>query len=161
MVDRLAEALWKARASGEVVAIGPGMAPATPAAAYEVQAAMIKLAGLAQVGWKIGGGEPARPERERRGYGVTRYRKEARFTREGALGHTASHHSGVPEPVDAHGLRGIPSAHGHHQRVRQLDPVRGLDFDGQCRKHLTGRWGRLGIVRIRVRLVERIAAGGG
>jgi 2-keto-4-pentenoate hydratase len=54
MVDRLAEALWKARASGEVIAIEPGMAPATSAVAYEIQAAMIKLAGLAQVGWKIG-----------------------------------------------------------------------------------------------------------
>jgi 2-keto-4-pentenoate hydratase len=54
MVDRLAEALWKARTSGEVIAIEPGMAPATAAAAYEIQAAMIKLAGLAQIGWKIG-----------------------------------------------------------------------------------------------------------
>jgi 2-keto-4-pentenoate hydratase len=54
MVDRLAEALWKARTTGEVIAIEPGMAPATPAAAYEIQAAMTELAGLERVGWKIG-----------------------------------------------------------------------------------------------------------
>ena len=54
MVERLAEALWKARTSGEVIAIEPAQAPTTVAAAYEVQAAMIKLAGLPQVGWKLG-----------------------------------------------------------------------------------------------------------
>jgi 2-keto-4-pentenoate hydratase len=53
MVDKLAEALWKARTSGEVVAIEPATVPTT-AVAYDIQATMIKLAGLEQVGWKIG-----------------------------------------------------------------------------------------------------------
>lgn len=50
----LAEALWKARIDGEVVALEPAQAPASVAAAYEIQAAMIELAGLPQVGWKLG-----------------------------------------------------------------------------------------------------------
>jgi 2-keto-4-pentenoate hydratase len=50
----LAEALWAARIEGDVIAVEPAQAPATAAAAYEVQAAMVKLAGLTQVGWKIG-----------------------------------------------------------------------------------------------------------
>jgi 2-keto-4-pentenoate hydratase len=50
----LAEALWAARIKGDVIAVEPAQAPATAAAAYEVQAAMIRLAGLRQVGWKIG-----------------------------------------------------------------------------------------------------------
>jgi 2-oxo-hept-3-ene-1,7-dioate hydratase len=50
----LAEALWKARVDGEVVVVGAAQAPASLAAAYEVQATMIELAGLPQVGWKLG-----------------------------------------------------------------------------------------------------------
>ena len=50
----LAEDLWAARTGGGVAAIPPGHEPASAAAAYEVQAAMVKLAGLPQVGWKIG-----------------------------------------------------------------------------------------------------------
>jgi 2-keto-4-pentenoate hydratase len=50
----LAEALWAARTNGDVVAVAPSQAPATAAAAYEVQTALIRLAGLRQVGWKIG-----------------------------------------------------------------------------------------------------------
>jgi 2-keto-4-pentenoate hydratase len=54
MVATLAEALWKARTDGEVIAVDGARAPATAAAAYEVQAAMIELAGLEPVGWKLG-----------------------------------------------------------------------------------------------------------
>jgi 2-keto-4-pentenoate hydratase len=50
----LAEALWKARIDGEVVALEAAQAPASVAAAYEVQAAMLELAGLPRVGWKLG-----------------------------------------------------------------------------------------------------------
>jgi 2-keto-4-pentenoate hydratase len=50
----LAEALWRARTTGEVVAVEASQAPASAAAAYQVQAAMIELAGLPQVGWKLG-----------------------------------------------------------------------------------------------------------
>jgi 2-keto-4-pentenoate hydratase len=50
----LAEALWGARLKGDVIAVESSQAPATAAAAYEVQAALIRLAGLRQVGWKIG-----------------------------------------------------------------------------------------------------------
>src|SRR5262245_17550696 len=50
----LAEALWAARTNGAVIAIEPAQAPATAAAAYEVQAALIRLAGLTRVGWKLG-----------------------------------------------------------------------------------------------------------
>jgi 2-keto-4-pentenoate hydratase len=53
-MDALPEALWQARASGEVVAVEATQAPASVAAAYEAQAAMIELAGLPQVGWKLG-----------------------------------------------------------------------------------------------------------
>jgi 2-keto-4-pentenoate hydratase len=54
MAATLAEALWKARTDGEVIAVDGARAPATAAAAYEVQAAMIELAGLEPVGWKLG-----------------------------------------------------------------------------------------------------------
>jgi 2-keto-4-pentenoate hydratase len=54
MAATLAEDLWAARMSGGVAAIPPGHAPASAAAAYEVQGAMVKLARLPQVGWKIG-----------------------------------------------------------------------------------------------------------
>ena len=54
MAATLAEDLWSARIEGDVTAIEAAQAPATAAAAYEVQTAMIQLAGLAQVGWKIG-----------------------------------------------------------------------------------------------------------
>ena len=54
MAATLAEALWAARTKGDVIAVEPAQAPATAAAAYEVQAAMVRLAGLTQVGWKIG-----------------------------------------------------------------------------------------------------------
>jgi 2-keto-4-pentenoate hydratase len=54
MAGTLAEDLWAARRGGHVIAIEPAQQPASAAAAYEVQAAMIELAGLAQVGWKIG-----------------------------------------------------------------------------------------------------------
>jgi 2-keto-4-pentenoate hydratase len=54
MTATLAEALWAARINGGVIAIAPAQQPATAAAAYEVQAAMIGLADLTQVGWKIG-----------------------------------------------------------------------------------------------------------
>jgi 2-keto-4-pentenoate hydratase len=54
MAATLAEAFWTARINGDVSAVAPSQQPATAAAAYEVQAAMIKLAGLTQVGWKIG-----------------------------------------------------------------------------------------------------------
>ncbi len=50
----LAEALWAARTNGAVIAIEPAQAPATAADAYQVQAAMIRLAGLTRVGWKLG-----------------------------------------------------------------------------------------------------------
>ena len=54
MAATLAEALWAARTKGNVIAVEPSQAPTTAAAAYEVQAAMISVAGLTQVGWKIG-----------------------------------------------------------------------------------------------------------
>jgi 2-keto-4-pentenoate hydratase len=54
MAATLAEALWAARIDGGVIEIGPGQQPASAAAAYEAQAEMIQLAGLTQVGWKIG-----------------------------------------------------------------------------------------------------------
>ena len=50
----LAEALWAARITGDVIPVEPAQQPATAAAAYEVQAAMVELAGLQQVGWKLG-----------------------------------------------------------------------------------------------------------
>ena len=50
----LAEALWTARTKGEVIEIGAADVPASIAAAYDVQAAMIELAGVERVGWKIG-----------------------------------------------------------------------------------------------------------
>lgn len=50
----LAEALWKARTTGEVIRVEASQAPACAAAAYQVQAAMVELAGVAQVGWKLG-----------------------------------------------------------------------------------------------------------
>ena len=54
MATTLAETLWAARIQGNVIAIEPSQQPATAAAAYEVQTAMLKLAGLPQAGWKIG-----------------------------------------------------------------------------------------------------------
>jgi 2-keto-4-pentenoate hydratase len=54
MTAMLAEALWAARINGDVIPVKPPQQPATAAAAYEVQTAMIGLAGLTQVGWKIG-----------------------------------------------------------------------------------------------------------
>jgi 2-keto-4-pentenoate hydratase len=54
MAATLAAELWVARIDGEVIAVEPWQRPATAAAAYEVQAAMVRLAGLTQVGWKIG-----------------------------------------------------------------------------------------------------------
>jgi 2-keto-4-pentenoate hydratase len=50
----LAEALWQARTTGEVIAVDAAQAPASAAAAYRIQAAMIELAGLPHVGWKLG-----------------------------------------------------------------------------------------------------------
>jgi 2-keto-4-pentenoate hydratase len=50
----LAEVLWTARTNGAVIAIEPAQAPTTAAAAYQVQAALIRLAGLTRVGWKLG-----------------------------------------------------------------------------------------------------------
>jgi 2-keto-4-pentenoate hydratase len=50
----LAEALWSARANGDVIAIEPGQKPASTAAAYQAQAAVAARSGMAQVGWKIG-----------------------------------------------------------------------------------------------------------
>jgi 2-keto-4-pentenoate hydratase len=50
----LAEALWQARTTGEVITVEASQAPAGAAAAYRIQAAMIELAGLPQVGWKLG-----------------------------------------------------------------------------------------------------------
>jgi 2-keto-4-pentenoate hydratase len=54
MATTLAEALWAARSNGDVIEIAPAQQPTTAAAAYAMQAAMIELAGLTQVGWKIG-----------------------------------------------------------------------------------------------------------
>jgi 2-keto-4-pentenoate hydratase len=54
MGKTLAEALWAARTSGQVVEVEAGRAPASIAAAYDVQAAITRAAGLAQVGWKLG-----------------------------------------------------------------------------------------------------------
>ena len=54
MAAALAEALWEARINGHVIAVEPAQQPASAAAAYEVQAAMVERAGLTQVGWKIG-----------------------------------------------------------------------------------------------------------
>ena len=54
MAATLAEALWAARINGDVIAIEPSQQPSTAAAAYEVQAAMVEVAGLARVGWKLG-----------------------------------------------------------------------------------------------------------
>ena len=59
MAATLAETLWAARRGGGVIAVTPAQEPSSAAAAYEVQAAMMKLAGLAQVGWKIGATTPA------------------------------------------------------------------------------------------------------
>ena len=50
----LAEALWNARAHGDVIAVEPAQRPANEAAAYEIQAAGIALSGMPRVGWKIG-----------------------------------------------------------------------------------------------------------
>ncbi len=50
----LAEALWSARAEGDVIAIEPGQKPANVAAAYRAQAAVAARSRMAQVGWKIG-----------------------------------------------------------------------------------------------------------
>jgi 2-keto-4-pentenoate hydratase len=50
----LAEALWNARAHGDVIAVDPAQKPANEAAAYDIQAAGIALSGMARVGWKIG-----------------------------------------------------------------------------------------------------------
>jgi 2-keto-4-pentenoate hydratase len=50
----LADALWNARTSGEVIAIEAAQVPATPATAYEIQRAIIEHAGLERVGWKLG-----------------------------------------------------------------------------------------------------------
>src|SRR5690606_8040639 len=54
MAGKLAEELWAARVAGSVVELAPADEPASAAAAYEVQAAMVRLAGLEPVGWKIG-----------------------------------------------------------------------------------------------------------
>jgi 2-keto-4-pentenoate hydratase len=54
MAAMLAEALWKARLDGRVVAVEAAETPRDVAAAYVVQAAITRLAGLAQVGWKLG-----------------------------------------------------------------------------------------------------------
>jgi 2-keto-4-pentenoate hydratase len=54
MAATLAKDLWAARMAGDVIAVAPAREPASAAASYDVQAAMIRLAGLAQVGWKIG-----------------------------------------------------------------------------------------------------------
>ena len=54
MAATLAKDLWAARMEGDVVAVAPAQEPASVAAAYEVQAAMARRAGFAQVGWKIG-----------------------------------------------------------------------------------------------------------
>jgi 2-keto-4-pentenoate hydratase len=54
MAATLAEDLWAARTGGGVIAVTPAREPTGAAAAYEVQAAMRQLAGLPQVGWKIG-----------------------------------------------------------------------------------------------------------
>lgn len=54
MAGTLAEDLWSARLNGDVIAVTLAQQPTTSAAAYEVQAAMIRLAGLTQIGWKIG-----------------------------------------------------------------------------------------------------------
>jgi 2-keto-4-pentenoate hydratase len=54
MAGTLAEDLWAARIGGDVVGVAPAQEPASAAAAYAVQAAMIRLAGLEQAGWKIG-----------------------------------------------------------------------------------------------------------
>ena len=54
MAATLAEDLWAARMEGRVIALDPAQEPASAAAAYEAQAAMVRRAGLAQVGWKIG-----------------------------------------------------------------------------------------------------------
>ena len=54
MAATLAKDLWAARMQGDVIAVAPAREPASAAAAYEVQASMTKIAGLAQVGWKIG-----------------------------------------------------------------------------------------------------------
>jgi 2-keto-4-pentenoate hydratase len=50
----LAEALWKARIDGRSIAVEAARAPASVAAAYQVQSAMTELAGLPRVGWKLG-----------------------------------------------------------------------------------------------------------
>jgi 2-keto-4-pentenoate hydratase len=54
MAATLAKDLWAARMKADVIAVTPAQEPASAAAAYEVQAAMVKLARLPQVGWKIG-----------------------------------------------------------------------------------------------------------
>src|SRR5690606_12970141 len=54
MAGKLAEELWAARVAGSVVELAPADEPASAAAAYEVQAAMVRIAGLEPVGWKIG-----------------------------------------------------------------------------------------------------------
>lgn len=54
MAATLADDLWTARLEGKVIALAPEQEPASVAAAYAVQAAMIGRAGLAQIGWKIG-----------------------------------------------------------------------------------------------------------
>ena len=60
MAATLAKDLWAARMEGDVVAVAPAQEPASVAAAYEVQAAMARRAGLAQVGGEARGGAPAR-----------------------------------------------------------------------------------------------------
>jgi 2-keto-4-pentenoate hydratase len=52
MTTSLAERLWTARVDGAVITVAD--APATAAAAYGVQAAILAHAGLQRIGWKIG-----------------------------------------------------------------------------------------------------------
>jgi 2-keto-4-pentenoate hydratase len=54
MGGALAEALWTARTSGQVINVEVRRAPAGVAAAYDIQAAITRQAGLPQVGWKLG-----------------------------------------------------------------------------------------------------------
>jgi 2-keto-4-pentenoate hydratase len=54
MAEKLAEALWNARAEGRVIAVESRHRPASTSEAYDIQAAATALSGMKQVGWKIG-----------------------------------------------------------------------------------------------------------
>lgn len=54
MTAHLAKALWDARVNGDVITVEGAEQPADVAAAYAIQAEIVAVSGLEQVGWKLG-----------------------------------------------------------------------------------------------------------